>query len=382
MIGVEATREKMENRYRRRFSQWAVGGETEPAASVPLHPPTEAVVLQRGDEVLAWVRDWRAAEHGLSRGAQLHWEARRWANAGANRVPVRLELPTPDDVAHFAGRIVHWATARDRAAELLELLGAEESRDAVRRRLADVAALDEEEYGRLRDVLTWLVANPDAGLFPRQIPVRGVHSKWLESHRRLVLPLVSSVTGRADLGLRGLPQTLRLRVLDPALAPAGLRDLTVPVEELARWQVAPRRAIVVENLQSLLGLPDMGQVVAVHNPGSTGAPLLDQLPWLHAADLIYWGDLDVEGLRILSRVRGRLPHTRSVLTDRATLTAHLDLTVPDHRNAPRTPPDHLTDVERDLFSALREFGDVRLEQERIPWERAVDALRRAASEEP
>ncbi|GAA3076591.1 MULTISPECIES: Wadjet anti-phage system protein JetD domain-containing protein [Actinomycetes] len=382
MIGVEAARKKTENRYRRRFSQWAVDGETEPAASLPLHPPTEAVVLQCGEEVQTWVRDWRAAERDLSRDARLHWETRRWANAGTNRVPVRLELPSPDDVAHFAGRGAHWAAARDRSAELLDLLGAGSSRDAVRRRLAEVASLDQDEHGRLREVLAWLLAHPDSGLFPRQIPVRGVHSKWLESHRRLVLPLASSVTGRTDLGLRGLPQTLRIRVLDPALAPAGLRDLTVPVEELSRWQTAPLRAVVVENLQTLLGLPDMDGVIAVHNPGSTGAPLLDRLPWLHAADLIYWGDLDVEGLRILSRVRGRFPHTRSVLTDRSTLTAHLDLTVPDHRNAPRALPEHLTGVERDLFSALHELGDVRLEQERIPWDHAVQALRRAASEEP
>lgn len=43
-------------------------------------------------------------------------------------------------------------------------------------------------------------------------------------------------------------------------------------------------------------------------------------------------------------------------------------------SAPSGGPEHLTDVEADAFAALAELGDVRLEQERIPWGTAVAAL--------
>ena len=95
----------------------------------------------------------------------------------------------------------------------------------------------------------WLAAHPVAGLRPRQVPVRGVDSKWLSAHRRLVTDLVAAVTGSADLGLVDADRLIRLRILDDTLAIGGLHDLAGPViedefefeafllEALSTWQV-------------------------------------------------------------------------------------------------------------------------------------------------
>jgi hypothetical protein len=115
--------------------------------------------------------------------------------------------------------------------------------------------------------------------------------------------------------------------------------------------------------------------MAIFGSGYTVAGL-GRVPWLAACEVHYWGDLDTHGFAILSRLRGWLPHARSLLMDRATLLAHRDRwgTEP----APtRERLDHLTVAEGDLYRDLVEdvFGTaVRLEQERIGWRHASRVL--------
>ncbi len=392
--------------YDRRFAAWAVvdvdvecgvdagvvpesGGEpaSEWLIDRPLHPPSERAALADTTGTASWIAAWREADPGSDADAHgradghVVWASRRWASLGTQTVPDRLRLGTPGAVARFAGRSRHWKRAVACASALLGLLRAaadkdapnrDAARDAVRRVLGMVVDLDPADTERLVGVLGWVLEHETAGLFVRQVPVRGVDTKWLERHRRIVDPLYAAATGRAGLDLAQRPVQLRVRFLDPALAPSGLRDVTAPVAELAGLAVAPRVVVVVENLESLLALPDRAGVVAVHGQGYA-ARHLHRTGWVAAADIVYWGDIDTDGLNILSAVRSHLPQARSILMDRTTLTEHLDLAVPEPRPR-RAVPEHLTDIEADAFAALAELGDVRLEQERIPWGTAVAAL--------
>jgi hypothetical protein len=89
------------------------------------------------------------------------------------------------------------------------------------------------------------------------------------------------------------------------------------------------------------------------------------------------GDLDIHGFAILSRARQQLPHLQSVLMDEATLLGHRDLWVSEQEQyaAPELPL--LTGAELSVYRGLKQqqWGrNVRLEQERIPWSYAWDAL--------
>ncbi|MCT1607940.1 DUF2220 family protein [Nesterenkonia massiliensis] len=389
MLSVDQAKEKLSALYQRRFAQWCAVGADEVTVDIPLHPPTESVALHHTEDVASWIRGWGSAEQTLTHNSHLKWESRRWASAGTNTVPIRLVLPAPSDVAQFIGKQRHWETVQERITQLNQMLqahavghhtaAAEQIPDALRRSAKSIAELPESDFQRLQEVTDWLLQHQNSQLFPRQLPVRGVHTKWLEGHRKIIAPLVAAVTGDTALGLNRLPVTLRIRVLDPVLAPGGIQDITAPVSELSAWDIQPRCVVVVENLQSLLALPPISGAIGIHNPGSTGAPLLAELPWLHSTDLIYWGDIDVEGLRILSRVRSHLPHTRSILTDCETLQNHRDLAGDDHPQAPRSMPAHLTPSEEELFTALAQWGNLRLEQERVPWNTVLEALHQAAA---
>ncbi len=49
-----------------------------------------------------------------------------------------------------------------------------------------------------------------------------------------------------------------------------------------------------------------------------------QVSWLDSCALWYWGDIDIEGLTILSRLRSLFPQTRSLLMDGETLSRWRD----------------------------------------------------------
>ncbi|MDX5318712.1 MAG: DUF2220 family protein, partial [Actinomycetes bacterium] len=240
-----------------------------------------------------------------------------------------------------------------------------------------VVGLAEVDFERLRGVLAFLRENPESRLYVRQLPIRGVDTKWIGAHRGLVTALHQAFTGRSDLGLEAAPGLVRVRFLDPALAPAGLGDVTAPVAEWNRLRVQPPVILVVENLETAVALPPMEGVAVVHGSGYA-VDRLEQIEWVAAAQRsLYWGDLDSHGFAILHRLRSHLP-MESVLMDRGTLVAHRDLWVPEP--APfRGELPLLTGEELATLEMLRAEGDVRLEQERIEFSSAVAALRTAVA---
>jgi hypothetical protein len=169
-----------------------------------------------------------------------------------------------------------------------------------------------------------------------------------------------------------------MRVLCPTLRAqiGGLRDIEAPVAELAALRLAPQVLLMVENQETGVALPDMQGVIAFMGLGAAIATL-GAIPWLQACPAIYWGDIDTHGLAILARARQVLPLTRSVMMDVATLERYAALTGQEPTQSPDAELAELTQEERDVFDGLRSgrWGvKVRLEQERIPWPDACEAL--------
>ncbi|UNX55175.1 DUF2220 family protein [Georgenia sp. TF02-10] len=402
MVTVAAAREAARRRYDRHGAAWAVAaalGELDgaPVLDLPLHPPTEADALADERSAVAWVRSWRDA------GAPgVQWGRRRWASVGAQDVPERLRVTDPADVARLAGRSPHWRVLRERTAALVgewagpvgALAGDAAPSGAaaddaaaggvaasavpteVRRQARALTDLDDADFWRLQEVLRWLVAHPGSGLYVRQLPVRGVDTKWVGHHRGLVTGLVGAITGSTDLGLAHPPDLVRVRFLDPALAPGGLTDVAAPVAQLDALGIAPRTVLVAENLESVVALPPLPGAVAVHGSGYA-VERLGEISWVRDGRVLYWGDLDSHGFAILDRLRGACPAAVSVLMDRATLEAHRDLWVPEPTPS-RADVARLTPAEAEVLAVLRDEGDVRLEQERLDWATCLATLRAAA----
>ena len=408
MITVAEARVAAAKRLRSRSGDWAgllvSSGTVDEGFALGLKPPTEAQVLADRAAVLTWVGDWRAVDG--AHGATVDWEHRAWSRVGGQTVPVRLRLADPAALARFAGgeAATAWRSLAERARQLRErfLRGGESDcsgdhglgdglAQVLRRHRAAIAGLDEAGFAQVLEAAAWLAAHPGGRMRPRQMPLRGVDSKWFARHRSLVSALHTVLTGGRVLEILDPEDRVRIRILgsgsvadmsgvvggdavtvDGTAALAGLTDLAAPLEQIAGLPLRPRLVLVSENLESMLALPGWDGVIAVHGSGYA-VSVLERVEWLRDVPILYWGDLDSHGFAILHRLRRHLPQVTSVLMDEQTLVDHRDLWVREEKPH-RGDFDTLTGQEKRALARVRAEGDARLEQERIPWEVALARL--------
>ncbi|MFJ2620452.1 Wadjet anti-phage system protein JetD domain-containing protein [Glutamicibacter sp. NPDC087344] len=384
MITVSEARTRLGRIYDRKCSAWAVvpfmPGD---AVLLGLQPPTDRQAASDLGLVASWLSGWSKINVA---GLEIIWEQRHWPNSGTQLIPVKLEAQSPQALASFLGRASAWEIHHARAQRLLNL-GSGNPPEAsafaavVSKLMNKIAALENDDFDRVFDVLHWLQQHPGSKLYPRQLPVEGIDSKWLERHLSVIKALHVALGGAEDLGLASAPKHYRVRFLDPVLAPAGLCDVTAPIEQLAKLGVPAHTVIVIENLQTLLSLPEIPGTVALHGAGYD-VRWCAQLPWVRAATLLYWGDLDADGLNILAALRSVIPEVRSLMMDVETFTRFAQFAVPDPNGPGRSAPTALTTGETAAYETLRDSGGLRLEQERIDWAHALQVLHQTLDEYP
>jgi len=351
---------------------------------INLDIPTEQEALRHAESVRAWISAWR---HWKGSG-DIVWSERRWRSLGTQNVPEKLRLKCPADAAAWIGETARWLRAVNRFKSLVQSWPSLD--ETLSRHFNVLADYDDSDFSSLSEILSWICANPDSNLYIRQVPLAGIDSKWLESRKGLVCELLAAIRGGTPedrdffrrCGFRPLPQLIRMRILDADLRSrfSGLSDVSAPLEEIAGLPITPAVVFIVENIQSALAFNDLKNSVVIMGLGY-GVDILGKISWLHHARCIYWGDIDTHGFAILNRARSYLPYLEAVLMDEATLFAHRDLwgREKDQHAAAELPL--LTNTEQMLFQSLKNNSlgqHVRLEQERIRWDKAWDALSHAA----
>lgn len=338
----------------------------------PLHPPTAATAKRdlpmTQDFIRAWQR-WPYQE-------EVVYETRNWSRTGlgTNSVPVRVIIDGAERIASAAGMTTTYSHAVQRAQKIASIFPERpDFAHTVHRAYKQWKDLSTYDLHCLEPCLNWLLTHPDSGEWERAVPVEGVDGKWIASHRRLLLTLLSPF-GITELGLRRSDARVRLRYLNHVPA---VSDLEVPLSQAASlFHAKPPRVLIVENKQTFLALPALSDAapptIAVLGSG-TAAHQLHALDWLHQSEITYWGDLDAAGFSILNAVRAHFPHTTSLLMDTATVTAFRHLAVPDPGDGSATLT-HLTAEEQEAYRLLFTEGRLRIEQERIPFTHASDAV--------
>lgn len=384
----EDVRQFLARRYQNKHRDWLIDepDEGQWPLEVPLGIPTEQAALRQVDGVRYWVGAWQNWQaNAVQTSCTLSWCERRWKALGVQRLPVMLTLDGPEDVAMWIGESKRWGRAQSRFRTLTArwpILARQ-----LPRYFDVLADYKDADFYRLVEMLDWINVNPHSNLYPRQIPVAGVDSKWLDSRKTLISHLIASIqgesTGELDFyqrcGLRAQPHLVRMRILDPKLRACidGIGDISAPFEYLASLGMRPTNVFVVENLQTGLAFDDLPGSVVLMRLGYA-VDVLGQLPWLHEARCIYWGDIDTHGFAILNRARSYIPSLKTVLMDESTLLSHRDLWGEEgvQHSSPELPL--LTATELKLYQSLKDniYGQqVRLEQERISWEMALSVIK-------
>jgi hypothetical protein len=363
-----------------------------------LERPSEHLALKQPAAVRQWSQAWADWDAARTRrfagsGVRLHTDTLAWQRLGSQTLPDRISFSSASDVANFVGEGASWGRAVARRQALVQRW-AQLSEAGLGTHFETLSTWTDHDFDRLVSLLEWFDLNPRSGLFLRQLPIAGIDTKWIDLHRRGVVadmlrrlrrgvPLGEddpADTSRAAAtffelcGLRKPSARIRILLLSPRLrlASGGLRDIEAPLEQLQQLNINPRHALIVENQETAHCLPDLDDSVALVKLGSA-VSLAAELPWLRGVPVAYWGDTDTHGFAILTQARKALGNVTSLLMDEATLLQEPS----QHRSA---NDGYLTPEESSVYKGLLEgrWGErLRLEQERIEWKEAIQAVERA-----
>lgn len=340
-----------------------------------LKGPSSAELSDRFERV----REWAVALAAMPR-VRIEWREVRHRVQGAQRLPAEAWVDSLESAVALLGK----RREVDRFVEMLELTrrtAPELIAWIARRPLQLVAFAD--RWPALLAVVGWRKDHPDRVLYPRQVDVAGVHTKFIEEHRAVLGELLehalpASCVGGGERSTRHFyerfgflqkPTQIRFRVLDERieLLP-GVRcpDVTLDRDSFAALRLAAERVFITENETNFLAFPGLDNAIVIFGAGY-GWERLGKARWLEHRALYYWGDIDTHGFVILDRLREHFPGVTSFLMDRETLDAHQAHwgreSEPTRQELPR-----LTPAEQALYRDLRDNrirDDLRLEQERV-----------------
>ncbi|HEV2370620.1 MAG TPA: Wadjet anti-phage system protein JetD domain-containing protein [Streptosporangiaceae bacterium] len=346
----------------------------------PLSPPgrqeLERHFAAYQAETLAW-RQWQATHRGA--GAELI-DATRRVHGTVQAIPTHLRVTDIDAAASLSGRewVERLARGSSRAAALLEQFLPPD----LPRMLREVDDWGDVDFALLGEAAAWFRDNDATGLTPRQVPVPGMHAKWLNTRQHLV----AALAGLDSLPLAPPhPPRVHLTYLDPQhRASGGRRHDCISLGDHVQLPYPPEVVIISENKDTAVAFPAVTGGVCVEGGGSGGATAA-ALPWLVEAPLlVYWGDIDAAGFEILDGFRDDGVPAASMLMDRVTFERYERYGTPlDRRGDPLGPGTrrdlpHLDTAECSMYHALTDPGWKRyrrIEQERIPLADALAALR-------
>lgn len=345
------------------------------ATTIPLRGPRAGDLGDHFDAAREWSNALRHASRG-GRAYTLLTSRIGGRLTGSTEVPIRAVVESYEQAWLLLGSQADAAAFRHLVNSSEHVPRAQEW--ALGSPLAAVALAP--VWQSVLGAYTWLDTHRGSGRYLREVSAPGVDTKFIEQHRSalgsmLGVPAAAGAFARA-LGLASKPATVRLR-FDPAVlvVPSGLSEAVLRTEELGALDAQPRQALIVENEVTYLSVPIRPGCVVLWGKGYD-ADQPASLQWLSDTDVVYWGDIDTHGFAILNRVRAHLPNTRSVLMDRETLLAH-EATWGREPAPTNVGLSRLDAAERTLYSDLvtdRYGPTVRLEQERINWEWALERL--------
>jgi hypothetical protein len=382
MIQPEEIREKAERLYPSFLKAWLEGDTAFFPHAIPSNKQLDNGRLVQSAQEVQRLRE--GSREVLGYGCAVQWQERRSRDFGVNQFPVRITFETQDDFLRFINkqaefRLLHDAVDRLRA----EFPPLADWLSSNRRLFIECA----EELEGLLHVIRYFLENPRPNRFARELAIP-VDTKFIERYQRvlrqwldIVLPPDAILAGENHFGRRyGLqfaePHWL-IRFLDPNLrTEAGFPccEFSIPLTTLASLRLSGVNVFIVENKVNLLTLPPMRDTLALGGVGRA-ATELRQVEWLRNIPITYWGDVDVEGMKILSAWRVIFPQTQSLFMDDDSLARF----GAPHRPCPDAASDmpmHLTDAEQRAFLCCCNEGRW-LEQERIPQCDVLSAVARS-----
>ncbi|SNS54508.1 hypothetical protein SAMN06309944_0730 [Micrococcales bacterium KH10] len=329
-------------------------------------------------QTVVW-QDW-----ARSRGVELTYETRLAKGGTKQSVPTHIHIDSTDRAAAIVGET--WPDRLARSRERLVILREHFPYLVdLGRTIRLVDSYSTVDFSLLLTVAGWYLENPsraELGITPRQVPIPGVHAKWLQHH----IAGVRALTGITDLGLLPRhPPRIHFTYLDPDHRASGGRiHDSATVGDAFTPAYVPEIVVISENKDTAIHFPPLARGISVEGVGK-GGKTPASFVWLRSAPvLVYWGDIDRDGYEILNGYRVDFDRDiDSILMDPATYAAYEQFgTDLDQHGKPIVagdpkPVGRLRVDERTMYERLidpHHKGHRRIEQERIPLSQALNAV--------
>ncbi len=275
---------------RRLARTWPAALAAQTAAAVdgwphafPLGQPTRAELAGQFADVVRTATELRAwaDQHHL----EITVRARR-VHGTEQELPTHLTVPDIDTAAELAAG--DWPECLARGRRRAAVLAAQfPSLANPAQTLATVEGLSDIDFDLACRAGRWFAMHDPAGLTPRQVPVEGLHAKWLNTRQ----VLVKDLAGIDDLQLAAPhPARLHFTYLDPEHRRAGYRlHDSASVGDVPTLAYRPQIVVISENKDTALYFPELPGAVSVEGVGKGGATAA-KFAWLVNAPLVvYWG---------------------------------------------------------------------------------------------
>jgi hypothetical protein len=235
------------------------------------------------------------------------------------------------------------------------------------------------EWQNILQVCQYFKQNPKPNFYIRELPVK-VHTKFIERNKSIIRELLDVLISEHvkseekefenRFNLKYSESQIRFKVLDKTISDrffSGIDDIAIPVSQFEKLDLPIKKVLVVENkttLYTTLTLPKMNDTIAIFGSGFKVSSLKN-VSWFDNLELLYWGDIDIQGFEILSQFRTYFPHTKSILMDKKTFDIYFE----DDKGTPSNLSARLklTNEEQLLYEILK-TNNWRLEQEKIPFD--------------
>lgn len=245
-----------------------------------------------------------------------------------------------------------------------------------------------DNIGKWNDILKiceYFQKNTKPNLYIRELSIE-IHTKFIEENKgtlkQLLDFLLPNEAIRKDESefekrfyLRYDEPLIRVRALDQSLLAKynlSFSDFSIPIIIFNDLKIVNERFIITENKMNFLTLPYLKDTFGLFG-GGFRIEILKQIDWLKKSNIIYWGDIDAQGLQILSQIRSYFPQTKSVMMDFKTLNLFQQFIVSGTPTNAAINLQNLTTEEKELFDFLNE-KNCRLEQEKIDQNYVIENL--------
>ncbi|WCG83127.1 Wadjet anti-phage system protein JetD domain-containing protein [Pectobacterium sp. A5351] len=384
-------------------------GKTEFPIQISLKPPKGNAALNNISHFQEFVDSWKSfCEQAAYESIQVNvrWDIVTFRALSEQKVPTYLTIPDISSLARMLGdeagqQLRGW---QSRIANIFESLSIEFAKRTVHpirstyeRELFSVLIANLEILSDFSDLDMQLLVKlipqfhkgMGSGCYLRALPVIFVDTKFIEKNLGFIESVIAAIIdcSAKEMGLlswldcRDKPKDwLLVRPLckNTVDSLGGLKVLRMSSETLLGFELPAKNILVIENEQSCLSLDNIPDTIAVSGGGKNVSWM--RADWLGNKRVAYWGDVDSEGLAILSDVRSKLSSVIPLMMDLETVEAYRDRMVDEPESLAREPVA-LTDRELMLFRILRngDYGCTRLEQERLPMDFVHEKVRQWAN---